>query len=71
MLFLKRMDERITLQDKNGSIELPLINILRIALVKLQPMIMKYLEETPEPTVRGLLEWLAEKLEMKGKNILI
>lgn len=66
------LDDMITLTDsKGGAVELPLINLLRITMVKIQPMMMEYLEQTAEPTVKGMVEWLAEKLEMKGKNVLL
>ena len=57
--------------NKGGVVELPLVNLLRITMVKLQPMIMEYLEQTSEPTVKDLMDWLAEKLGTKGKNVLL
>ena len=61
----------ITLVSNGKSIDLPLINLLRITLVKLQPLIIEYLEQTSEPTVKGLMDWLVEKLEMRGTNGLL
>ena len=67
------LDEKITLTDAAGRfIELPLVNLLRITLVKLSPLCMQYLEEDTNPTVRGLFEWLPEKLGLqKGESVLL
>lgn len=66
------LDETIKLTDASGkSVELPLINLLRILMVKLQPLKMQYLEQTSEPTLTDFDKWLSDKLQMTGKNVLL
>lgn len=65
-------DEKITLTDTSGgSVELPLVNLLRILVVKLRPLKMQYLEETIDPSVAGFDQWLSDKLDMTGKSVLL
>ena len=66
------LNERVVLTDTSGgSVELPLVNLLRILVVKLRPLQMHYLEETAEPSIAGFDQWLSDKLGMKGKNVLL
>lgn len=66
------MDEEITLTDGTGAqIKLPLVNFLRVLVVKLRPFQMQYLEETSSPSISDFDRWLSDKLEMTGKNVLL
>ena len=66
------LNERVVLTNASGgSVELPLVNLLRILVVKLRPLKMQYLEETSEPSIAGFDQWLSDKLGMTGKNVLL
>lgn len=66
------LDEKIVLTDvSGGAVVLPLINLLRITIVKLRPLKMQYLEQESSPTIAGFDQWLSDKLGMTGKNVLL
>ncbi len=68
------LDEEITLTDTfGGAVRLPLINLLRIILVKLNPFVVQYLEENTNATINGFFsEWLPGKLRLaKGDSVLL
>src|SRR6266513_1541375 len=58
-------NEQVTLQDEKGAITLPLINLLRILLVKQMPLMLEYQQSTGESDIAGFYDWMREKLGMK------
>lgn len=65
------LDQEVSLVSETGTATLPLINVLRIAFVRMQPLAQQYLEETKDTSVTGFMEYMKEKLGAKGKNILL
>lgn len=63
-------DEKVTLSAEGQTLTLPLINLLRILLVKLTPLMLQY-QQTGKSDIAGFYEWTKEKLGMKGANVLI
>ena len=63
--------EQITLADDEGTITLPLVNLLRILLIKQMPFMLEYQQITGKSDIVGFYEWMREKLNMKGRNVLI
>lgn len=65
------LNESMTILADGKTVTLPLINFLRITLVKMQPLMLQYQEETKQSNISGFYEWMREKLEMKGANVLL
>lgn len=64
--------EPVQLHDENGTVTLPLQNVLRIAMVHLFQFFLQYQEETKDSTITGFTSWIKEKLDMgKGKQVLL
>lgn len=66
------LTEKITLHDTEGSVTLPLVNLLRVTLVHMIPLFLQYQEETKDSTITGFNDWIKKKLEMdKGAQVLL
>lgn len=64
--------DKITLHDTEGSVTLPLVNLLRITMVHMTSFFLQYQEETKDSTITGFNNWIKEKLEMnKGEAVLL
>jgi len=66
-----KLEDKIPLTDGEKVIELPLENFLRIFFFHMQPLIIEYQQETGKSDVAGLVDWLKEKLHMKGGSLLV
>ena len=66
------MDELITLHQGDKSIELPLINLLRLTMVHLTKMLPEYYEQSDDKTISGFWKWIESKIGMgKGTSVLM
>lgn len=66
-----KLDSLVPITDGKTVIELPLENFLRIFFFHMQPLIIEYQQETGKSDVVGLVDWLKEKLHMKGGSLLV
>lgn len=58
------------LTDGNSTIELPLENFLRVFFVNAQPLALEYQQVTGKSDIVGFFDWLKDKLEMRGGQVL-
>jgi hypothetical protein len=69
------LNEKITLYQGTPegqlSIELPLINILRISMQKLNDLKNEFIVETKSNNLNEFWEWMSVRLETKGKTVLM
>jgi hypothetical protein len=65
------MKDLMKLSDGKEVIELPLENFLRVFFVKAQPFALEYQQETKKSDIVGFFDWLKDKLEMRGGQVLI
>jgi hypothetical protein len=66
------LSEPVTLVGEgNTVVTLPLVNLLRILITKLMPFMLEYQQVSGKSDISGFSEWLREKLDMKGKNVLL
>lgn len=65
------MKELMKLSDGKGEIELPLENFLRVFFVKAQPLALEYQQTTGKTDVVEFFDWLKDRLEMRGGQVLI
>lgn len=65
------LDEMVTLTSNGDSIQLPLVNILRISMVHLTKLLSEFTQETQSKDILEFWKWMEKKLEMgKGKVVL-
>jgi hypothetical protein len=65
------LEEPITLSSDGHVVTLPLINLLRITMIKIMPLMLQFQQETGKSDLLSFQEWSKEKLGMKGKNVLL
>lgn len=65
------MKDLIKLSDGKSEIELPLENFLRVFFVKVHPLALEYQQETGKSDIVGFFDWLKDKLEMRGGDVLV
>lgn len=67
-----KLEETITLRQGEKYIELPLKNILRVAMIHLTTLRIEYHLETGKSNISGFWRWIENKLGMgKEKKILM
>ena len=65
------LNEPMTLTDAEGkSVTLPLVNFLRLTVVKMQDLFIQYQQETKQSDIVGFNKWIKDKLDMTGKHVL-
>lgn len=65
------LKEKIKLSNGENTIELPLENYLRVFFVKLTPLIIEYQQKTKKSNILDFTEWLKDKLQMRGGDVLL
>lgn len=66
------LDAPVKLTDKQGnSMELPLVNLLRLTLVKMQPLMQEFFKENATGTMKDFNKWMSDKLGMTGTSVLL
>ena len=68
------LNESIKLVSKDGKIELPLINLLRITVVYLIRMLPEFYEDPNKQSnsIQEFMKWIEPKLGLgKGKSLLM
>lgn len=65
------LHKNITLSGEDTSIELPLINCLRIFMVYMQKLLPDYYEAKQSNNIKDFFSYLEEVLETKDKTIIM
>lgn len=65
---MEDLEQRIRIDDERGFVLLPLANVLRISIVKLQPLIHEFLQESQTSDVVSFFDWLKKKLGVKEND---
>lgn len=65
------LTEPISISGDGHVVTLPLANFFRIVFVKLMPFMLQFQQETGKSNIVDFTEWMREKLDMKGKNVLL